>query len=491
MRFRTTILLLLLLAGLGAYVYFVEYPQAEKEAKKKTLFEFKADDATEITLAYEDRMIAVKKSGTEWRLTQPIDVPADETTVKNLVNAVAECEVKRELTDASSDLAQYGLDKPLVTVTVKLADKELPAFVVGKNTPVGFSTYVQRTDDKKIVLTSSAFRSGMDKKVKDLRDKTIVNFADNDVQRIEIVGDGKDLKLAQKDDKWRIEHPASYPADGSTVRSFLSTLRSMRAVDFPDDQPTDLGAYGLDHPRLKLTLYLGKDNAEKRILYGKETDKKEVYVQGSGQAAVYTVSDWVFRDLNKGVADFRDKTLLAFDRDKVAALEVKRKDAAHAKLVRGDNKQWKVEGSDGKAAETTITQYLTDLHDLKGYEIAADQPSSLSPFGLDHPLLALTVTGEENKPAGTVLFGTRASESEGKKEYTAMLEGGPTVFLVRDYLFTRLDKKPQDFVEKPTPTPGASATAPAGTGGVEEEAEPEDEPLEDEGDAPTDGIEQD
>ena len=41
MRFRTTLILLLLLIGLGAYVYLVEYPKAEQEAKKKTLFEFK------------------------------------------------------------------------------------------------------------------------------------------------------------------------------------------------------------------------------------------------------------------------------------------------------------------------------------------------------------------------------------------------------------------------------------------------------------------
>ena len=94
MRFRTTILLILVLAGLGAYVYFVEYPKAEEEAKKKTLFEFKADDATQVTLDYGDRKIVLKKTGDDWRLTKPIDAPADATTVKNLISAIADCEVK-------------------------------------------------------------------------------------------------------------------------------------------------------------------------------------------------------------------------------------------------------------------------------------------------------------------------------------------------------------------------------------------------------------
>jgi hypothetical protein len=411
-------------------------------------------------------------------------VAADSTTVKNLVNAIAECEVKREVKDASPDLATYGLDKPFVTVTVKLGDKDLPAFMVGKNTPVGFSTYVQRADDKKIQLASSAFRTGMDKKVKDLRDKTIVDFVDGEVQRVDIVGGAAPLELTQKDDKWNIEHPGPYAADGSTVRSFLSTLRSMRATDFPDDNPSDLTAYGLDAPRLKITLHLGKDNAEKTILVGKENDKKEIYVQRGGQPAVFTVSDWVFRDLNKTPNDFRDKTVLAFDRDAVTAIDLQRKDGAHVKLVRGANKQWQVEGGEGTPAETTITQYVTDLHDLKGYEIAADQPADLAQFGLDQPMLTLTVVGAENKPIGTVLLG--AHEKDGKKEYTAMAQGGATIFLVRDYLFTRLDKRPQDFVAKP-PAPAVGPGTPAVQAGDNDD---DDENGEDEPEITIPGTEQ-
>jgi uncharacterized protein DUF4340 len=487
MRFRTTIVLVLLLAGLGAYVYWIEVPKAQQEEKKKTLYDFKADDVTEVALVYADHEIALKKSGEEWRITKPLDVAADTTTVKNLVSAIAECEVKKTLTDASSDPAQYGLDHPLVKVTVKVKDKELPTIVVGKNTPVGFSTYIQKADDPKIMLTNAAFRSGMDKKVKDLRDKTILNFADKDVQKIELHGDGKDLTLTQKDETWTIERPASYAGDATALRSFLSTLRSMRAVDFPDPPP-DPSAYGFDAPRLTLTLYLGKDNAAKSIVLGKENDKKEVYVQGSGQPpTIYTVSDWVFRDLNKNVTDFRDKTLLAFDRDKISALEVKRKDGGQFKLVRGDDKQWHLDGNTGKPAETAISQYLGDLHDLKGFDIAADHPADLAAFGLDQPLLSYTVSGEDKKSLGTVVIGEHQA-TEGKKDYYAMAEGGPTVFLIRDYLVTRLNKQGPDFIEKPTPTPGGpTPTMPVIQNGAEE---PEDEPLGDIQDEPADGGEE-
>jgi len=475
MRFRTTLLLIVLLLGLGGYVYWVEYPQAQEEAKKKTLFDVKGDDVQEVSLVYADREIALKKSGEDWRITKPLDVAADATAAKNLANAIAECEVKKELTDASADLAQYGLDKPFVTVTVKLKDKELPAVAVGKNTPVGFSTYLQKADDKKVVLTSSAFRSGVDKQVKDLRDKTILAVEDQDVHKIVLHSGDKDITLAEKDGTWTIESPGPYPADATVVRQLLTTTRSMRAVDFPDEAPTDLTTYGLDHPRLTVTLITGKDNAEKRVLLGKEKEKNELYVQTNVRPTIYTVSDWVFRDLNKPVNDFRDKTLLAFDRDKVTAVTVQHKDGAQFKLTRGDDKQWKVEGTDGKPSEQAISQFFGDLHDLKGYEIAADQPTDLSQFALDQPTLTLTVLAEDGKPVGSVLVGQSSGQAE-KKEYAAMAAGGPVVFLVRDYLITRLNKQAQDFIEKPTPTALTGTPNPAQVG--EPAEEPEGAPAE-------------
>jgi len=62
MRLRSTLVLILLLIGLGAYVYWVEVPKSQEEAKKKTIFEFKPDDVTAVSLVYSDHEIVVKKS---------------------------------------------------------------------------------------------------------------------------------------------------------------------------------------------------------------------------------------------------------------------------------------------------------------------------------------------------------------------------------------------------------------------------------------------
>ncbi len=452
MRFRTTLILLLIAVGLGGYLYFVEVPKATEQARKKTLLEFKADDATAVTLAYPDRTIELQKSGDAWRIAKPLDTAADQTAARNLVNAIATCEVKKDLTNPEKDLATYGLDKPAVTIHVRLKDKELPAIEVGKNTPVGFSTYVSLGSDKTIRLVSSAFASGMDKKVKDLRDKTILAFNNDDVHQIAVRGDGKNLLLTHQGDAWRVEQPFAAPADDATVRTFLSSMRAMRAVDFPSDKPEELPTYGLDSPRLTITLHMAKGNEEKTLLVGGNTEKKDVYVKLASAPTVYTISEWVYRDLNKDAKDFRDKTVLHFEPAAVQGLEIKRADGSTTTLAQGADHKWQIKGQPtARTLPGVITQYIRDVNDLKGYDIAAEHPANLADFGLASPLLSITLSGAKDAKIGTVLLGRHDTEAK-KTEYTAMAAGGDTVFLLRDYLFTRLDKPATAFVQQPTPS---------------------------------------
>jgi len=452
MRLRNTLILAVVFLALGAYVYFVELQKAADEAKKKTLVTFDTDQVTSVTLTYPDREIVLSKTDSGWRLSKPVDAPADETTVTNLLTAVSTCEVKKTLDDVPDNLAPFGLDQPQATVTLKLKDKEIPAIRVGKTSPVGNSTFVQRADEKKIYLTSSAFHSGMDKQVKDLRDKQILQFNDDDIRKISLMGGGRDVLLSKSDDSWTLEKPAGpYPADATAVRSLLSTLRSLRATDFPAEG--DLGAYGLEQPRLTVTLVSGKDDNEQQILLGGESDKKELYLKLGNRPTVYTVGSYVFKDVDKNVNDLRDKTVLAFDKDEVTRVEVAQGDEKPF-VLRRDKEEWTLDGATGQPDRTKITQFITDLHDLKGYSIASDRPDSDTQFGLSPPRLTITVHGKDDQTVGTARLGSYSPEAN-KTEYSAARAGSPTIFLVREYLYKRLDKKPADFVSAGTPTPAS------------------------------------
>jgi hypothetical protein len=136
-------------------------------------------------------------------------------------------------------------------------------------------------------------------------------------------------------------------------------------------------------------------------------------------------------------------------------------------LVRQPEGGWRFEsGAEGKTNEGPVIRLLEDIEELRGSEIAAESGDGLARFGLATPDVRIALADTEGQEIGAVI-----AAKQGPKHYVARVGKGP-IFEVRDYMFARLDKKPQDFVEPTTTT-----TAPAAAAGGEDEAEgmPEDE----------------
>src|SRR5262245_26521203 len=450
MRLRYTLILALLLIGLGAYLYFVESKQIAEEGKKEKLVTVDADDVTAVTLVYPDREIALEKSDGVWRMTKPVQAPADDITVKNLIRAVSDAEVTKTIDPPPADLAQFGLVQPTVTVKLSTKDAALPDLKVGKTTAVSFSTYVQRADQPKLYLTGSAFHSGMDKQVKDLRDKKIVECQEDAVTRLALRGPEGDVVLAKSDSNWKIEQPAAYRADGNAVRSLLSAVHNLRATDFASDAPTDadLANYGLDTPQRQVLLNAG-DGKEIRLLVGKETDQG-LYVKSADTPTTYVVGKFVARDLSKGIGDLRDKTVLSFDPGAPTAIEVAHGDGRFT--LRSADGKWSLEGSDQAINDAVVSSFVGTLSRLSGSQVLADSTADLGAYGLATPPLTITVKGKDNVLIGAVRAGPYGDSQPAT--YAVKREDDPTVFQLRDFQFKQIDKQPADFVAAPPPPPG-------------------------------------
>jgi hypothetical protein len=468
------LVLALLVAAVGSYIYFQELPQARKEAEKEKLVGVADDAVTGIELVYPDRTIALAKSDAGWRLTKPVDAPADEPVVKSLLTAVTGAQVQKSLDDVPGDLAPFGLDKPTTTIVVTTKDGPLPPIHIGKNTAIGAKTYVRKGDERKIYLTASTIQTNVNKQARDLRDKQLLAFQDDDVQRVEIAKAGAPpLTLVRKDkDAWTLA-PGDLAADATEARSYLSSLRTTRATDFPDDAPADLAKYGLDKPRVTVTVFTGKDGAtSQQLLLGAESgteQSKQVYVKRASNPNVFTVGEWAFRSLDKDAAALRDKTVIAFDPDAIGRVVVERKEGTGVTFVRGPSGGWTLDGVDeAKVKATAIQRFVDDLKDLKGSTIVAEPPGDLAKFGLATPALRITLTDKAGKPIGTVL-----ADKQNDK-YFVLREGGPSVFETRDYMYTRLDKQARDFEVGATTTTVAGAPG-AADGDAEDDAGGEDE----------------
>ena len=470
--------MLVILLVLGGYVYFVEVPREKKTAEEKKLLTFDKEAVSELTLTYPDRTLTLKKSDVgKWRITQPVEADADETTVKNLINAIADAEVKRTLDETPQDLAVYGLTTPVVKAKLVLKDgKNFPLISFGKDTPVGFSTYAQKEGETKVILVPQTLRMGMIKEVKDLRDRAILTFNDEEVKKLEIRGPDREIVLNKADGGWTLEKPTPAKADDTEVKTFLSNLRSLQAQDFLEEPMLGSQELGLEPPQMSITLTLGADNAQKTVLIGGEkTDDKGTKTRYVKRAEIekplFIAGEWIWRDLNKGVADFRDKTVAQFPAEQAKKVEVKRQDGDNFALTRSAENKWSTDKTqEGTLREPAVSQFVDELRQLRGFEIATENPTDLSPYGLATPFVSITVSDGEGKKLATILAGQNG-EGENRKTF-AMAEGSQTVFGLRDYVFDRLNKKPADFWEKPAEKKEAPASSqPATSAPTPEEKE--------------------
>ncbi len=483
MSARRTLLMLAVLLGLGGYIYFIDLDRQQTAQDAKTLLQFDSDAVTQVALVYPDRELHLAKDDGGWNITAPLEARADTTAVNNLVNAVNQAEVSRTLDDPQPDLALYGLDSPVATVRLTLEDgAQLPLIRIGKDTPVGYSVYVQRAGEDAILLTPQALRLGMTKQTKDLRDKAVLVFQQERVSQIEVQRPAQaetPVMLRKTDAGWTLDQPIpDRPADEASVNTFLSSLSGMRAQDFIEQPVLELKEFGLDPPQLAVTLSLDGDGEEAaapvRLLVGREkaTDQgtRQRHIKREGLETLYLVGDWVFGDLNKTAHDFRDKTVARFAKEAVARIEVKRRDGEGFLLTCSDcdgEANWQIDARlEGEIKHSALDQFVTDLHGLKGFEIVADQPQDVSGYGLDEPLVTIRAyNAVEDRLAGLLIGQTTQDDAT---QIFAMAEGGQTVFGLRDYVFERLNKKPADFWEMPATEDGQAAEA---------EAAPEEEQL--------------
>src|SRR5579862_6204495 len=88
MNFKTTIVLIILLAVAGIYLFFTRATGTPGTATKteSKLLPVDSADVTKVAIRPADgKPTVLEKSGTEWRLVEPVSAPADTFQVDDLL----------------------------------------------------------------------------------------------------------------------------------------------------------------------------------------------------------------------------------------------------------------------------------------------------------------------------------------------------------------------------------------------------------------------
>lgn len=443
MSFRNTILLALLVATLGAYLYFVERPAVEREGQPTRLLEFDPGDVERLELTAYGQTIEARKKDGIWRITAPVEGPADTRAVDTLVQTAAQAERKRTIAESTDDPGAFGLAEPDAVLTIFVGDRPLPALSVGMGTPIGFNAYVRRGDEDAVLLTGGTVRAALMKRLADLRDKTVLHFAESDVSRLRITPrDGDDVILEREGEGWRIAAPIDARASQATVDNLFGSLRALRAVEFVTETGADAEAgRGLTPPAFELELSGSSEPIVLRI--GDEIDlgdKQLVAATVAGEPQIYLVASHIPASLGKSAADLRDRTLVWTKPDTVTQIRVRHRDG-ETFTARTEDDVWTLVEAGDTTDPLLVERFADDVLALSG-DTVASEGNDLAEFGLDDPNLELTLKDADGSDLGTILV--RKTTTDDRVIYHAATPDGP-VYTLRDYVYTRLAKRARDL----------------------------------------------
>lgn len=472
-RQRTALVTLGLLAAAAAALLFawrqVEKPaereRARAEAEEK-LLPVGRDQVKAMRLAARGQEVRLERAEGRWRIVAPVAAAADQGAADALLDAALGLRRRQRIAEPDAGLGAFGLDPAQVRLTLELAAGGSRTLETGAESSFDGSLYV-RVDGGPVVSVGPGARYSLDKGLLDLRERQLFPVEEKDLARLEVKEPKLAFALAREKGEWRLSAPVAERADGAAVEGLLTTLRELRASRFDDAPGPDRG-YGLDRPRFSVKL-AGAGGTARTIELGAPPAKggkaePELWARVSGNRALAAVPAGEAKGLEVDLWALRDKSMLRFEADRVAALRVER--AGQVIEVRrsapapdgGVSSEWTMAAPQKEpVAGWKVNGLLYALEGLRASRIADERGTRLAEHGLAPPAAAVTLLGRGGETLGRLEVGAASGDDTFVRG-----SASPRIAAVATSSLAQIPKSPGDLAGPSAAGKTAGGAAPGG-----------------------------
>ncbi len=258
--------------GVGAYALNASLKQQEaakeavQETPKTVLVTIAADSAAKLSYTLHGETVDLAKDTGAWAYAPRAAFALDTAKVDAMLSSLASVEAVRQVTDSDASKADYGLAQPALTVTVTDTAGAVQTVALGdKNTTTG--DYYAAVEGKPGVYTVSAdLYNAFDLRLMQLLTAEAFPTIGTDAVTGLAASDGTHLMALEYHEsgdvsayssafQWfRNQGGALSPVNPDAVSSYLTAATGVAYVGTAADSKADLASYGLDAPKLTLTL---------------------------------------------------------------------------------------------------------------------------------------------------------------------------------------------------------------------------------------------
>lgn len=441
-----------------------EIEREVNEYRAKRLLTLAAADAHSVHIEHDGTTYDFTR-GTEkqWVINQPVKAYALSDKVRAMVEALGRVRVEEYLDDAPESLGRYGLDTPVLTITVvterteevtpETEEGEEPATQPAEplyKTVVG--TYALQVGDFADLQSTmrcvklpdrpwvaSVPQSQLDKlfpKLSELRDPSVTRVKANDVTRLELTRDGTTVTLEKQAGSWKGTGELA-ELEQEAVTALLRAFEDVNAIDYID-QPQDPAQYGLDRPRAVLTVTTSGSVEPLTLRVGADTPSgHNTYVQVTGQTPVMVISAQRAAEFLVEPLALRSREITSFAPDQIKRVAIRHGDKTYKLERKPGGRTWKMlEPAGAPPNPSAIRELANDLSRLRARQVVAKDDNAA--HGLDQP--ALTIEFDVEQPAMGPPPTSQEAEPEPELVTHTLLVGRPA-----EAVYARYDDVPYVF----------------------------------------------
>ena len=450
---RTTLLLLLLAAALGAVILGVEryFPSTRElhemrrgpvkfDRRAVTRMEIDSSGGDGAGLAWVDDL---------WRVTRPFDDLADPERVGKLLAEVPSIGWIQRVHASEFDesgWARTQLNQPRHRLRFYAGDKLVLELGLGAAAPIEGGSYVSvwqvgRTDEIAHYVARTALPDLVKAKPAEWRDGKLLRLPAGRITGLKLGQNGGQIELARKDENhpWMLVKPLSSRASKERAGELLSTLLNLEVVEVLE---AGAAAESVEVPgsQLRLTVTDAVGSAHELVLSKPAKDATETRATISHRKPVFVVRSKSLHELWSQPNDLRDRMLARIDEERVISIRIDSQLFPEIVLEkRADS--WFLNRQDRQVAANgeRILRFFEALNTHAIAEFTSDSAANLGPYGLDKPFLKVAWQEAGAQPQ-QLLFGKNADGSE----FFAKYEGEPSVYRIEASLLPSI---PQDAIK--------------------------------------------
>lgn len=464
MRFKLTILLVLLNVCLFGFLYYLDQTRSvsasysNEERLVITPGLIQSVDRVRVTSALlgED-WVFTRTSGDRWEVSEPVHWKANRFAIDNLLSQLSFLRWDTrfsidELRRAEQGLETYGLDNPNAEIHLENENRSV-RLRIGSATEIGNRLYLLSPDERHVMVVQRDFFSDVSQDMSHYLEPQLVDIPPFEVRAVQVqVRDQGNIRtrFLRENNRWRFESPINAAADSESVSRMLDRIHQLHALEFPTQLPSQTG---LERPAVRLTVEgMGRREA---LLIGNPVDEDNPqslrYAQLERYPAIFLMDPGIVTDLVDVQERLRERRFLRSLDQNWTSLEIRDHDRLTT-LQRLENGQWQVLFTNEAGVLQSISadieiveETMRRLRNLEAIRFASDAPSELDydRFGLSEPRRSVRIQGARGQQT-LIRFG---NPDEDNLVYADTSLNG-TVYRIEPHILTDIPVEPLHYRDR-------------------------------------------